>query len=98
MNNINSYLDDMLKNKINYNNNYSENTEIIISGGGNDENKPNGGFPPIYQCDNLKSDEELDMYINTKNKREYQSHKNTVTFTDIMNVKKDEIKPFFQLD
>jgi len=80
--NIINYANDLLTNHeigtdsidINENHNYLF--------GGVVENKPTGGFPPIYLCkkediDNLKDESD-------KTKREYNSHKTAVSLSDIM--------------
>jgi hypothetical protein len=47
--------------------------------GGQLEHIPNGGFPPIYECEVIK--EETVKY-NTK--REYKSHKETISIQQLM--------------
>jgi len=101
MNNINSYVNDLMRNKVNYKNDslssISTDTEFIANmvGGGEDKHIPTGGFPPIYECNNVDSKEDLNIYDNEKNKkRKYKSHKSTVSISDIIKENK-EITPFF---
>ena len=74
---------DKLSNNINLNYQY---------GGQNKENinEPNGGFPPIYKC------ETFDTRKNNI-KREYVTHKNTVSIKNIMEERRKAI-PFININ
>lgn len=64
--------------------------------GGNSQNKPTGGFPPIYLRD--KADSETRSLFNDEEKktRQFSSHKNAVSIKDIMEQRK-EATPFISL-
>ena len=86
MNNINSYLNDLLINKYDYSE-YSTDIvheNIMIGGNKDNVNKPTGGFPPIFICDN--TDSNIDVYQEEPSKeRTYVSSKKSVSITDILN-------------
>jgi len=46
-------------------------------------NKPNGGFPPIYICKKQKDDMKLSK-TDEKTKREYETHKTTISIKSIL--------------
>lgn len=60
-----------------------------MSGGQNDNNKPDGGFPPIYLCDSSQILEEEQ----NKN-REYSAPKSAVSIKDILNKRRDSTPLF----
>lgn len=69
-----------------------ENNKIIekknhITGGNVDESIdfPNGGFPPIYLCENIQ--QTIDEKDN-KN-RQYSTHQSSVSIKDILNKRRD---------
>jgi hypothetical protein len=68
---------------------YPEYDRISLVGGSNDENKPNGGFPPIYIC---SSQEEKDGKGNEdeKVKREFKSNKTAVSIKSILEKRRDK--------
>jgi len=91
MNNINSYLDDLLKIK-DSESSYSTDIEFFAKGG-EVKNRPTGGFPPIYVCENISSDEDLSLFKDEPSReRKYATHKNTVSIKDIM--EKRKVTPF----
>lgn len=56
------------------------------------DDKPNGGFPPIYFC----SDKKKDAIFNEdedKKRREYSSHKTAVSIKNILE-KRRKVTPF----
>ena len=52
---------------------------------------PNGGFPPIYLCDNITIINE-----NESKNRQYSSHKTSVSIKDILNKRRD-INPIIKI-
>ena len=67
-------------------------------GGSDQVHHPTGGFPPIYECSDCISKEELveQNTHNDKKTREYESHKSSVSIKTIMD-KRKEITPFISL-
>lgn len=67
--------------------------DILIGGGGKggSDDLPNGGFPPIILCDNVKEEEFTDS--DDIKVRQYNSHKNAVSIKQIMD-KRKEVTPF----
>ncbi|CAH6421506.1 Hypothetical protein KVN_LOCUS319 [uncultured virus] len=57
-------------------------------------NEPNAGFPPIYICDKNTTE----LFINSAEpiKREYSTHKTSVSIKDIME-KRRNVTPFLSL-
>ena len=55
------------------------------SGGSND--KPTGGFPPIYLCSEVK-DKTKEKPRSDKTKREYKTHKTALSIKDILEKRK----------
>lgn len=73
----------------------SFNKKKYIKGGAaknKDINKPDGGFPPIYLCKQVK-DEKINISDNKK--REYETHKTSVSIKSILEKRRD-ITPFIQ--
>lgn len=58
------------------------------------ENIPNGGFPPIYVCDKKKPLSTNIIEDEEKKKREYTTHKASVSIKSIME-KRRKITPIF---
>jgi len=54
-------------------------------GGSND--KPTGGFPPIYLCSQFK-DKTKEKQTEEKTKREYKTHKTSLSIKDILEKRK----------
>lgn len=61
---------------------YNDYTQQI--GGSND--KPTGGFPPIYLCSQVKDKQEKNK--EDKTKREYKTHKTSLSIKDILEKRK----------
>ena len=78
--------DDLFKNydcneeSYNYSVNSSDSLNMI-GGEKKDDNKniPNGGFPPIYECDLKEEQEKSDIQ-----QREYKTHKETISIKQIL--------------
>lgn len=75
---------------------YDENFIEQIAGG-NENLEPYGGFPPIYICKNIKSDDDIYMLIkkNKKTQRGYETQKSSVNIKDIIEKRKNT-KPFIK--
>lgn len=54
-------------------------------------NRPTGGFPPIYLCD-----DNMDNKTDSESKREYTTHKTAISIKDIME-KRRNITPMINL-
>lgn len=52
------------------------------TGGSND--KPTGGFPPIYICSEITEKKKDDKSKDDKTKREYKTHKSALSIKDIL--------------
>lgn len=68
---------------------YPDYANISLMGGSNDENKPNGGFPPIYIC-NPKEEQEEKIDEDEKTKREFKSIKTAVSIKSILEKRRDK--------
>jgi hypothetical protein len=65
-----------------------------IGGSSQNKNVPNGGFPPIYLCDELIEDSKINKDDENK-KREYETHKTSVSIKSILEKRRD-ITPFIE--
>lgn len=82
-------------------------TEIddsVIQQFGGSQDKPDGGFPPIFLCtDKDQSEEDINILKKTneeekeKTKREFKVNKSAVKIKDILEERKD-VKPFFSFN
>ena len=81
------YINDLMKNH------KLQNDSITIvnmqDGGGDDNNKPYGGFPPIYICDK-------DEQRGNTQKKEYAKSKQTVSIGDIIK-KRKKVEPLVSI-
>ena len=59
---------------------YPEMNKSSLIGGKQSENIPNGGFPPIYECETI---EESSSDDNNK-KREYKTHNETISIRQLL--------------
>lgn len=66
-------------------------SENKVHKGGNNPNRPTGGFPPIYLCEKKGRFE----YEEKKKKREFSTHKTAVSIKEIME-KRRMVSPFIK--
>lgn len=59
------------------------------TGGASDNNRPTGGFPPIYMC----KSKEVEDQVNDTKARAYNKPTQTISIKDILIIKKEN-KPF----
>lgn len=65
--------------------------------GGGENDKPTGGFPPIYIHDEATKNQDETLFVNNdKKKREYEKNKNAVSIKDIIN-KRRNLTPFISV-
>jgi len=64
---------------------YNNNHMYTQTGGSND--KPTGGFPPIYLCSQLK-EKTKEKKDEEKTKREYKTHKTALSIKEILEKRK----------
>ena len=77
-----NYIDDLMRN-------YPLDTEspdenMIQVGGKSEEDRPTGGFPPIYFCIKIEPTGNLETKEETKPKREFGPPSSTVSIKSIM--------------
>lgn len=65
---------------------YNDHNHIYMQSGGTND-KPTGGFPPIYLCSELK-DKTKEKQTDEKTKREYKTHKTSLSIKDILEKRK----------
>lgn len=73
--------------------------QIIEQTGGNFQNRPDGGFPPVYVCnfdtDKKEQSDEIDLSDESNKQRAFASP-SSVSIQDIMK-KRREVSPFIPL-
>lgn len=65
---------------------YNDYTYNYIQSGGSDD-RPTGGFPPIYLCSQVK-EKIKETQNKEKTKREYKTHKTALSIKDILEKRK----------
>lgn len=55
----------------------------------NMQNKPNGGFPPIYVCEKIPSQSRL--VEDELKKREYETHKTSISLKSILEKRRQKM-------
>jgi hypothetical protein len=72
-------------------------TEYRAQYGGGENDKPTGGFPPIYIHDEATKNQDETLFVNNdKKRREYEKNKNAVSIKDIIS-KRRNLKPFISV-
>lgn len=90
MNYLNELMINQPTNTYSYDIDTDADSEYILIGG--NKSRPSGSFPPIYICEK----ETKYNIIDNKKKREYKSHKSSISIQQIMKERRN-VKPFITL-